>query len=181
LTEKRLPELRIHEILPSGDMSISPQFIGVLSKISSVFETPDDAFSTIGNEALRSILEETDPTLVGYLKEGKEKLDGDPGFFVLKRTGIDHLKLPLAQFTAIAVSSFFGLPTKPSPRSQVIAWPIDYTAETGTPGVTFSQTNSEATMHTDTQYSPEPEPYFGLFCLRPANDGGGCRSSLIAK
>lgn len=171
--ENRLPKLNVPEIFTPDETSVSSQATGALSAILRSYEGPDDAFDALEEELLKSIIKDADPKLVEYLREGKEKLSGEPGYFILKRTGLEKLSLPLAQLTAIAVSSFFGHPTKPSPRSQVIAWPIDYTAENGTPGVTFSQTNAEATMHTDTQYFSEPEPYFGLFCIKPASDSGG--------
>ena len=171
--ESRFPELNVPEILNPGETSISPHAIEALSAILCSYNSPDDVFNSLGEDPLVSIMKATDPELSEHLSEGKQKLDGEPGHFILRRTGLEKLSLPLAQLTAIAVSSFFGHPTKPSPRSPVIAWPIDYTAEDGTPGVTFSQTNAEASMHTDTQYFSEPEPYFGLFCIKPAKDGGG--------
>ncbi len=171
--ESRFHELNVSEILTPSETSVSPQAIDALSAILCSYNSPDDVYNSLGKEALNSIMIDADPELQEHFKEGQQKLDGEPGHFILKRTGLEKLSLPLAQLTAIAVSSFFGHPTKPSPRSPVIAWPIDYTAEDGTPGLTFSQTNAEATMHTDTQYFSEPEPYFGLFCIKPAKDGGG--------
>ena len=158
--------------VPRDSGPVSQGVVDLLSSILSCYERPDEAYDALGGQ-LTAIVEAHDPELSRQLVDGRATLDGGSGHFVLRGTGIDTLDYPLAQLTAIALSAFFGRPSRPSPTSPVIAWPIDYREESGTPGVTFSQTNAEATMHTDSQYFPEPESYFGLFCLTPAADGGG--------
>jgi alpha-ketoglutarate-dependent taurine dioxygenase len=62
----------------------------------------------------------------------------------------------------------------PSDRDGGALWPIVQRAKIGT----FSETSDEAAFHTDAQYHLEPEPYFLLFCVKPAACGGGMNSLL---
>lgn len=66
----------------------------------------------------------------------------------------------------LAIALSYG---EPSTRDGPELWPIRPISAAGT----FSQTASEATLHTDAQYHDVPESRFLLFCVRAARCGGG--------
>lgn len=74
----------------------------------------------------------------------------------------------------INLSTTIGNPV-PHDREGKIIWDIKSDPpQEGSQGViTYSQHNHEADLHTDSQYSENPEDYFGLLTLRRARCGGG--------
>jgi alpha-ketoglutarate-dependent taurine dioxygenase len=56
-----------------------------------------------------------------------------------------------------------------------VVWDIQARTEGRSDGYysTFSESAGEAWYHTDSSYSPAPEEFFLLWCLRPAGCGGG--------
>ncbi|MFF3754706.1 TauD/TfdA family dioxygenase [Streptomyces sp. NPDC002018] len=58
---------------------------------------------------------------------------------------------------------------RPSARDGGPLWPVAPRAATGT----FSVTSAATGLHTDAQYHERPESRFLLFCVRPAECGGG--------
>jgi alpha-ketoglutarate-dependent taurine dioxygenase len=78
---------------------------------------------------------------------------------------------PAAELAVTAIGCWFGTPTRTAPSSPAVAWPI--TPDHRTTRVTFSQTSSEAALHTDTQYFPVPEQLFLLACMHADRPGRG--------
>jgi hypothetical protein len=66
------------------------------------------------------------------------------------------------------IACHFGIPSSRDGGRDV--WPIR--PLTSDAAETFSQRSGEALLHTDAAYRSVPEPRFGLFCIRPADDGG---------
>jgi len=60
-----------------------------------------------------------------------------------------------------------------------IIWDIKPRENNTSAYATFSEHNQAAFLHTDSQYSADPEDYFGLLCLQSARCGGGS-STLLA-
>jgi Taurine catabolism dioxygenase TauD, TfdA family len=81
----------------------------------------------------------------------------------------------LSALLSVVVLEVWGEPTQTSPSSDCLAWPIQ--ARPGTERPTFSQTSEEASFHTDTQYYPHPERWFGLYSV--VSDRSGLGSSLL--
>jgi alpha-ketoglutarate-dependent taurine dioxygenase len=151
-----------------------PLNIQTLEKINNIttnFITADEAFKYYYSESYPDKILEDFPELstLDYLNEILLK----KSLVIAKNTGINSLPSKDRSFATILLSSYFGAPIKPSPNSEVISWPIESSYELNKPGITFSQTNEEAYLHTDSQYSLNPEKYFGLFCIRKARDNGG--------
>lgn len=65
---------------------------------------------------------------------------------------------------------------KESDRDGGSLWPVAPRARTGT----FSMTAEGTGLHTDAQYHHRPEPRFVLFCVVPADCGGGANRLLRA-
>jgi alpha-ketoglutarate-dependent taurine dioxygenase len=80
---------------------------------------------------------------------------------------------------AYAIALCVNNPTATDKR-QVI-WDVRAQKRDSTYFSTFSETDGEAAFHTDTQYYPEPEPHFVLYCMEPAKCGGGYSSILDAR
>jgi alpha-ketoglutarate-dependent taurine dioxygenase len=57
-------------------------------------------------------------------------------------------------------------------------WHIKQNIQSNSEIMTFSEHNHEASLHTDSQYSINPEDFFSLLCLKKANCGGG-QSNLL--
>jgi len=156
-----------------GDRKISEATFHALDAKLEIYANPDETFAQLGASKLIEILRQNDPELAFKLEDDRHKLDQDPGFFIVKNTGIERVESPVAQLGAITLSCMFGTPTQTTPRSPVIAWPVTYKPKSENVRKTFSETNSEASLHTDSQYLAEPEHYFGLFCIKPDQFGGG--------
>ena len=65
---------------------------------------------------------------------------------------------------------------KESDRDGGALWPIAPRVRKGT----FSMTAEDTGLHTDAQYHHQPEPHFLLFCVVPADCGGGANRLLRA-
>jgi len=164
------PEVQAFEI---GEHEITLETFEHFEQILYKTNTPDEAYAKYGTKVLTDILQKSSPNLTETVISNKNKLDTECGLIVIKETGIDKVSKELAQLGSIAVSSLLGSPTPTTPRSPVIAWPITYKPESRSSHKTFSETNSEASFHTDSQYLDHPEKYFGLFCIKPDKFGDG--------
>jgi Taurine catabolism dioxygenase TauD, TfdA family len=74
----------------------------------------------------------------------------------------------------IALCSLMGTPTTVGPDTDLVVWDVrprpDLSPELRAGNV--SVTDGEAQPHTDSAFSPTPEPLISLWCVRPAQDGG---------
>ena len=95
--ENRMPKLVTPESNSPSEPSISIDTLDVLGNLLSIYQTPEQVFDLLGPNALTGVIGSTDPGLVKSLREGKERLDGEPGYFVLKNTQIDKYSYPLAK------------------------------------------------------------------------------------
>jgi alpha-ketoglutarate-dependent taurine dioxygenase len=97
---------------------------------------------------------------------GARRQLADQGWTIIHGAGFtDGVDVDLD--TVRRIACHFGIP---SSRDGGDVWPVrPLTSDTAE---TFSQRSGEALLHTDAAYRSVPEPRFGLFCVRPADDGG---------
>jgi hypothetical protein len=100
----------------------------------------------------------------------RQTLDRGPGHVIIKDFPVDGRPESEISRDFEALVSRFGT-VMPHGASNQTIWRV-----TPRPHLdhapTFSEAASEAPLHTDNSWAPEPEQYFALLVLRPANDGG---------
>lgn len=133
-------------------------------------QTSNDSAEVLGKygqEHLKRIATKAAPEIAQIILDSNIELDAGEGYLLLENTGIDKVSTLAAELGAISLGCLLGSPTPASRLNPRVAWHVqpEYSNDEDV-SKTFSQTSEEASMHTDTQYSPSPEKYFGLFCLR---------------
>lgn len=98
---------------------------------------------------------------------------------LLPSVGLEGYSVDERAKIAYALASCIGNPTATDKRQ--VVWDVLARKRDSTYFSTFSETDGEAAYHTDTQYYPEPEPSFALYCMEPARCGGGYSSVLDAR
>jgi hypothetical protein len=96
-------------------------------------------------------------------------LEQGPGYFVLKGFGLEGDEASVrTRFASLA--AVFGRVTGHGEGGEPV-WRISPRGQVGHVP-TFSETASEAPLHTDNSWVAQPERYFALLCERPAGYGG---------
>lgn len=166
--------------IPTFDVPPMGNTFNVLANQLGDTNSSTELYEYSGNISLQRTLEATTPALVNALTYGKRILDEGVGFFLIRGAELHAQPQPIAELAALAISSFYGKPTRSSLRDPRLVWPIKYAEYVGSE-LTFSQTKEEASLHTDTQYFENPEPYFGLFCIASDEPGKGTSSLVRAE
>ena len=170
MTEMRISHLNLSAFSSYG------LFRESLEATLEVYGTANKAIEQLGAVAISEILLNSSPDAYNNIKALSPSLNNN-GVAVLHDTGIESYHDEIAQLSSICISSIFGTPTKTDKRNSQVAWPIRYDPGT-TVTRTFSQSLGEAAFHTDTQYYPTPEKYFGLFCIIADLPGKGTNNLL---
>jgi alpha-ketoglutarate-dependent taurine dioxygenase len=108
-------------------------------------------------------------------KEIKEKLYNhllNDGYVLIKKTGLAQLPIEESRQHYHKICTYFGEPMSHDAKGTII-WDIKNNPESVSFVKTYSEHNHEAELHTDSQYSFNPEDYFGLLTLKAARCGGG--------
>ena len=163
--------------IPTFNVPPMDAAFNALSTQLDAANSPTELYLSTGSLSLQRTLEENAPDFVSVLSSSKQILDEGLGYFLIKGSEIQAQPLPVAELAALAISSFYGEPTRSSLRDPRLVWPVQYAEYEGSE-LTFSQTKDEASLHTDSQYFENPEPYFGLFCMTSDEPGKGT-SSLV--
>jgi alpha-ketoglutarate-dependent taurine dioxygenase len=99
----------------------------------------------------------------------RRTLDHGCGYVILEGFPVDDRPEEEISRDFEALASRFGVVMGHGASRQTI-WRISPRAVNHTP--TFSETASEAPLHTDNSWVHEPERYFALLVIQPAQDGG---------
>ncbi|MDL2341834.1 MAG: TauD/TfdA family dioxygenase [Patescibacteria group bacterium] len=162
------------------DLASSLDYTRITDSLTSTvnkYGTANKTFASLGQIGLINILSTVSPSSIELLKDAKYQVKNGLGAVVLHNTCVELVPDQTAQLISITLSSTFGEPTKTDRQLEQISWPIKYVPDLKiTP--TFSQSLGEAAYHTDTQYFPEPEAYFGLFCRQADIIGKGTNRLL---
>jgi alpha-ketoglutarate-dependent taurine dioxygenase len=150
----------------------------LLSKFDSLLKGrgADQVYAQKGASYLARVFQKLAPELAEQIKQGVYELEKGAGYFLLANTQIDKLETESGKLLSIMLAAAIGVPTRTNPKKDTIAWPIK--VDESTRRKTFSQTNEEASFHTDTQYFLEPERYFALFCVHADQAGYGSNQLL---
>lgn len=87
--------------------------------------------------------------------------------------GLDKYDLDTRSLLVYALGLCIGSPTQTDQVQRRVIWDVKPRSTAKEYFPTFSETNQEATFHTDTQYYPHPEKYFFLYVQKPAACLGG--------
>jgi alpha-ketoglutarate-dependent taurine dioxygenase len=113
------------------------------------------------------------PTLAEHVRKVQATLTHD-GFAVARFRGLENLSSAAREAVCIAVSSLLGTPNPIQSGRRLVVWnvrprpdlPERYRASS------YAFSSGEALMHTDSTFATRPERWFGLWCVRPARQGG---------
>lgn len=134
------------------------------TEIDTLFRTDQASF---GRELGRQF-----PELAEIGAHILHELNGPAGLCViddLQRLDIQPEALPAA---FVALCHQVGVPTSHNDDHQVV-WHVRDRADSLSREVTFSERAGEAPFHTDSAFAIQPEAYFGLYTVTPAECGGG--------
>ncbi|MGY4831846.1 TauD/TfdA family dioxygenase (plasmid) [Sphaerotilaceae bacterium SBD11-9] len=98
---------------------------------------------------------------------------------LIPKVGLSGFSVGERATLVYALAVGLGNPTA-TDQKQVV-WDVKPRLRDSTYFSTFSETDGEAAYHTDTQYFPEPEANFILYCMQEARCGGGYSSVLDAR
>ncbi|MFF3313740.1 TauD/TfdA family dioxygenase [Streptomyces sp. NPDC002952] len=98
----------------------------------------------------------------------------DEGYVVADVPGLAVLNEQRRDAAVVALSSLMGTPTPVGGATTQIVWSVRPRPELPDKlrAVNFSIAWGEACLHTDSAIIPDPERWFGLWCMQPAADGG---------
>jgi len=102
-----------------------------------------------------------------------DRILGDMRFTVVRGLGFMDLPEPIRDLYILGFTAHMGIATPTDKVKKKVLWPVKADMNPTVKNLTFSQTLGEAAYHTDTQYFPEPEEMFGLWCLQPDKNGEG--------
>lgn len=103
---------------------------------------------------------------------------------IIPELGLTDVPLEDKRKALYALSAAMGAPSSTNPRTQEVVWEVKDVRRAASADPqhegrywSFSETNDEATYHTDTQYFPDPERFFLLYFHEVASCGGGVSSA----
>lgn len=134
--------------------------------------------NTAAWETQQAALFDVAPGLQEFAEGLKQKLKTATAV-LLPHVGIEGFSVNERAKLAYALAASIDNPTATDKRQ--VVWDVLARKRDSTYFSTFSETDGEAAYHTDTQYYPEPEPSFVLYCMEPARCGGGYSSVLDAR
>jgi alpha-ketoglutarate-dependent taurine dioxygenase len=100
----------------------------------------------------------------------RQVLDRGPGYVIIKDCPVDGRPESQVSRDFEALVSRFGT-VMPHGASKQTIWRVAPRPNLDH-APTFSEAASEAPLHTDNSWVPQPEQYFALLVLQPAKDGG---------
>jgi alpha-ketoglutarate-dependent taurine dioxygenase len=180
------------ELRRAGVVSMNSDFgrfwgqdIGRLLEVVRAHQTGNSGYQRIapvgtqnGLDAIRADLVGASSFLGDFVKTIQKNLSGACAVFI-PRLGFESLDVNSRAVLAYALSACLGNPTATDAKQ--VVWDVKARKRDSTYFSTFSETNSEADFHTDTQYYPAPEQTFLLYCMVPAACGGGLSSICDAR
>ncbi|MFG1480037.1 TauD/TfdA family dioxygenase [Xanthobacter sp. V4C-4] len=123
------------------------------------------------------------PALSGLARDAATLLAAGACGLLVPALGLAGLPLEDKRKILYALSALMGTPSVTNPRTGEVVWDVkDARREAAGDAAhhgrywSFSETNDEASYHTDTQYFADPERYFLLYFHEIASCGGGVNS-----
>lgn len=97
------------------------------------------------------------------------------GYALASMPGLAALPVQQRDTVAVAASAVLGAPSPVGGTSHLLVWDVrPRPAPPAGRGGGHPFPDGDAGLHTDSAVVPRPERWFGLWCLRPAGDGGAC-------
>ncbi|AVT38319.1 hypothetical protein C6W10_19850 [Plantactinospora sp. BB1] len=113
------------------------------------------------------------PGLPAAVRRIRQRLVDD-GYAVVGVPGLAAFPDVQRDAAVVAVSALLGRPSPVGETTNLLVWDVrprpDLPAAQQAANVSIS--SGEACLHTDATFAPAPERWFGLWCVRPASDGG---------
>jgi alpha-ketoglutarate-dependent taurine dioxygenase len=138
----------------------------------------EDVIRNVGSEELlKFACEKVGAGLVDFLNDSEEILFNGDGFCVLD-TELHTVNPEEAKVALAGIASFFGTLSPTDVKDGRIVWHITPQNKTDYSFKTFSETDLEAQLHTDSQYRTRPEDVFLLGCMVSDEFGKGTNTIL---
>ena len=127
---------------------------------------------------VRKHLHAASPRLQEFSEKVRQQLVQSVAAYI-PSLGFETFDVNTRALLTYALSVCMGNPTATDTKR--VIWDVKAAQRGSTYFSTFSETDREAAFHTDTQYYPDPEPLFFLYCMRPARCFGGMSSICDAR
>lgn len=136
--------------------------------IAVPFESQD------GQAALAAMVAEHWPRLRDLSRLLRNIIDLEPSCVVVRGLGFTRYAAEVRDTLVLALTAAIGKPTDHNGDKRVL-WPVRLreAASNANYKTTFSEQVSEAPLHSDSAFAPQPEKFNCLFVVREAEDGGG--------
>ncbi|HEY4963270.1 MAG TPA: hypothetical protein VIH90_01055 [Candidatus Saccharimonadales bacterium] len=109
----------VPEAYPYDDVWLSGDDLEKVFAEFDRFSTPGQAIEAAGAESLSLATKDRDPKLGLAINEGLDQLENGPGYFVLKRSGLEVFDLDQAHIGALVLASLAGSPSRPAPGFEI--------------------------------------------------------------
>lgn len=131
---------------------------------------------SVSQELSQIVFKNLEPGFQNKITQIREMMIDGKDYCVLKNLPIDKMSTEDFRLFVIGFSALFGQPTKTDKKLGKVAWQIKPDPKATGSNLTFSQHNSEAQLHTDTQYFDQPENIATLYCINPDRNFDGVNS-----
>jgi Taurine catabolism dioxygenase TauD, TfdA family len=118
------------------------------------------------------------PACAGVMAQMRAKLIEGPGFAVLDRVPVERYRCQEGQAIGWVLANLMGQVVAQK-RDGTRLYDVRDTGKAIAHGVRRSVTNLEQEFHTDGGWLPLPPTFIGLYCLRPAAEGGMSRCASL--
>jgi alpha-ketoglutarate-dependent taurine dioxygenase len=121
----------------------------------------------------RAELRERAPRVAGFAHEMARRFEQGTMAVLVPSLGIAALPLEIQRYALFALGYLLGTPTATEPRDRRVLWDVKVRSVTRGQFTTFSEDDSEAELHTDSEFRADPEPIFFLYVVQAACCDGG--------
>jgi alpha-ketoglutarate-dependent taurine dioxygenase len=165
----RVGEFSLPEI-PAADVT---SVLGCLARHYGSASDPAALVPKNNEDEIRADIRKIVPAVAAVGDDIFHALQTNYSAVVINKANLDRFDVKTNSFLLLAMSLAMGTPTPTDKIMKRIVW--DVKARKLPPGYvsTFSENDSEADLHTDTQYFPRPERFTLLYFVHAARCGGG--------
>ena len=132
-------------------------------------------FREVGGRAdlYRAALREKAPRVACLADDVSRRFESGTMAAILPSLGVEDQPLECQRYVLFALGNLLGTPTATEPRDRRVLWDVKPRTTTSGQFATFSETDDEAEFHTDSAFTPDPEPIFFLYVVQAARCDGG--------